>query len=124
MGCTRTGGDDRNNIPEISPDDDIVPTAPDISSGDVADGISELSHVIAVRNTPRFGSLAHASAILHDAAHTGIGLGHSFWRFLTRSLVGVLKSNSTAHFIPSAEAIAAEVLRQRQLQHIEQNEKA
>jgi hypothetical protein len=42
------------------------------------------------------------------------------WRSLTRSLDGVIKSNSRAHDIPSAEAIAAEVLRQHQLHRIEQ----
>jgi hypothetical protein len=41
MGCRNgTGGNDRRNSLKISADDDIVPTAPDISSGDVADGIS------------------------------------------------------------------------------------
>jgi hypothetical protein len=33
----------------------------------------------------------------------------------------VIKSNSTAQVIPSAEAIATEVLRQQDLQRIEQN---
>ena len=42
MSFTRNGFDDRRISPEMSADDDIVPTAPNISSGDVADGILEL----------------------------------------------------------------------------------
>ena len=47
-------------------------------------------------------------------------MGQEFWRSLTRSLDGVIKSNSTAQVIPSAEAIAAEVLRQQQQHRTEQ----
>jgi hypothetical protein len=50
MGFTRTDGDDRPNSPEMSAGDDIVPTAPDLSSVDVAVGIPELSPHIAARN--------------------------------------------------------------------------
>ncbi len=57
-GFTRTGGDDRPNSPEMSVDDDIAPTAPDISSVDIADGIPELSPDIAARNTQRSVSIA------------------------------------------------------------------
>jgi hypothetical protein len=121
MGFTRTGGDDRPNSPEMSAGDDIVPTAPDLSSVDVAVGIPELSPHIAARNTPRLESIAPGPADLTAAAQTGVGMGQSFWRTLTRSLDGVIKSKSTAQVIPSAEAIATEVLRQQQLQRIEQN---
>ncbi len=47
-------------------------------------------------------------------------MGHEFWRSLTRSVDSVIKSNSTAQVIPSAEAIAAEVLRQQKQRRIEQ----
>ena len=75
MGFTRTGGDDRPNNPEMSVDDDIVPTTPDISSVDIADGILELSPNIAARSTSRFGSIAPAPADLNATAQTGDGLG-------------------------------------------------
>ncbi len=105
----------------MSFDDDIVPTAPHISSVDVADGIPEMSSDIVARNTQRIGSIAPARAELNAAAQTGDGMGQSFWRSLTRSLDMVIKLNSTAQVIPSAEAIATEVLRQQHLQRIEQN---
>ena len=44
-----------------------------------------------------------------------------FWRSFTRNIHKVIKANSTTQFIPSAEAIAAAVLRQQQVHRIEQN---
>ena len=78
MVFTRTGGEDRPNSPEMLVGDDIVPTAPDLSSVDVANGIPESSLGIATRNTPRLGSIAHAPANLTVAAQTGVGLWQSF----------------------------------------------
>ena len=48
-------------------------------------------------------------------------MGQRFSRSLTTSLDNVIKSNSTAQAIPSAEAIAMEVLRQQREHVIEQH---
>jgi hypothetical protein len=50
-----------------------------------------------------------------------VGLEQQFWRSLTQSLDGVIKSNSTAQVISSVESIAAEVLRHQQQHRIEEH---
>ncbi len=112
MGFTRTCYDvGRNNL-ELPADDADDPIGLDRLSSDDADhDIADFTARVAARHTPQ---------VQPATAEPGFGTGHHFWRSLTRSLDGVIKSNSTAHVIPSAEAIAAEVLRQQQLHRIEQ----
>ncbi len=50
-----------------------------------------------------------------------MGIIQEFWRFLTRSLDGVIKSNSRAPVITFAEAIAAEVSRQQEQHRTKQH---
>ena len=110
MGFTRTGGDAGRTNPEMPADDDDDPIGLDRLPDDNADhDTSDLT--VRVGPSPQ---------VQPATAETGFGTGHHFWRSLTRSLDGVIKSNSTAQVIPSAEAIAAEVLRQQQLYRIEQ----
>ena len=56
-----------------------------------------------------------------DAAESIASLGQEFWRSIIRVMDSVIKSNSTAQVIPSAEAIATEVLRQQRDNAIEQH---
>jgi hypothetical protein len=122
MGFSRTVVDDGHNHPELSVvgDDDGL-AAPDISSVDVAHGTPKLLGGVDARNIPASGSRAPVAEFVATTNQTGVGTGQSFWRSLVRSMDGVIKSNSTAQVIPSAEAIAAEVLKQQKLQLLEQH---
>ena len=96
MGFTTTRADDVRNSPNI----------PGLASADDGRNVPELA---AVDDVPQ-----HDLEVPVAADEGVIGLGQQFWRSLTQSLDGVIKSNSTAQVIPSAEAIAAEVSRQQQ----------
>jgi len=72
--------------------------------------------------TPTPRSLAPVIVEDLDAtAETWVGMGQFFWRSFTRNVDRVIKVNSTAQVIPSAKAIAAEVLRHQQIHRNEQN---
>ena len=114
--------DDGRSHPELlAVVDDDGHAAPYISSADVAHGTPELLTGIDARNTPASGSRAHVTEFVSVIGQTGVGMGQSFWRSLVRSVDGVIKCNSTAQVIPSAEAIAAEVLKLHKLQLVEQH---
>jgi hypothetical protein len=104
MGFTRTGADDGRDHPELSDagDEDGLADPPEILSADV--DLGSRAHVTEV---------VAATDATAATAQTMDGMGQSFWRSLVRSVDGVIKSNSTAQVIPSAEAIAAEVLKQQ-----------
>ncbi len=92
MGFTRIGGDVGRNNPEMPADDADNPIGLDRLSGDNADhDIADFTARVAARHTPQ---------VQHATAKLGFGTGHHFWRSLTRSLDGVIKSNSIAHVIP------------------------
>jgi hypothetical protein len=112
MGFTTTRADDGPNGPESTLVDDD-PMGPPDPSPDAIDN-PNLSLGVVSRDTSATLQVPVATA------ERGVGLGQEFWRSLTRSLDGVIKSNSTAQVIPSAEAIAAEVLRQQQQHRTEQ----
>ena len=106
MGFTMTRADDGPKDPKLAPVEDD-PMGPDLSADVDAIDNPNLSLGVVSRDT---------SATLQvpvTTAEREVGMGQKFWRSLTRSLDGVIKSNSSAQVIPSAEAIAAEVLRQQ-----------
>jgi hypothetical protein len=126
MGFTVTSADDYPNVSEPSPVADH-PFGPNLSFGDVANEALDSLHVVGpARATPTTSSSRRLASAPNDEAtiitvDSGVGMGQEFWRFLTRSLDGVIKLNSTSQVIPSAEAIVAEVLRQQKIQRTEQH---
>ena len=114
MGFTTTRADVGPNGPESPPVDDDPIGPPDLSAAALVVDNPNLLLGVVSRDTSATLQVPVATA------ERGVGMGQEFWRFLTRSLDGVIKSNSTAQVIPSAEAIAAEVLRQQQQHRTEQ----
>ncbi len=84
MGFSITGTDDCPNVSEQLPVDD-GPSGPDLSSVDVA----------LPPPSPSRGRLANAHVEATTATvERGLVMGPEFWRVHTRSLDGVIKSNS------------------------------
>ncbi len=127
MGFTITGADEGANVSATSPVDDDDSGLILLSTVVANEALDSLHVVDFARNTPprspprRLASAATMQAATKQAVATAtvengvIGIGHEFWRFLTRSLDGVIQFNRIAKVIFSAEAIAAEVLRQQQI---------
>jgi hypothetical protein len=85
MGFTRTSGDAGRTNPEMPADDDDDPIGLDRLSDDNADH-ETVDLTVRVAPSPQ---------VQPATAENGFGTGHHFWRSLTRSLDGVIKSNST-----------------------------
>jgi hypothetical protein len=93
------------------PIDDASLNRPGILAVDLAHDITDVVDGDAARDT----TAAPRGPI--NIGQRGFDMGQQFWRSMTTSLDNVIKSNSTAQVIPSAEAIATEVLRQ-QREHV------
>ena len=116
---TMTGADTSPRSPEPVPADDGN-IGPELSSSDGANDPPDffLGFVVARIMPPTPASNSLALVVVEAPAATdeiGVGMGQFFWRSFTRNVDRVIKANSTAHVIPSAEAIAAQVLRQQQV---------
>ena len=113
---------------DVAPDNLDLPAGDDILNDrellaiDDAQNIANQFVADIARNAPGNESPELVRQVPIATAQTARGqIGQRFWRSLTTSLDNVIKLNSTAQVIPSAKAIAMEVLRQQREHVIEQH---
>ena len=102
-----TCGDVALNIPELTKDDDVRNDRDVLVGDDAQNTANQFVADVARNNAPGNGSLEHVPQVpIATAQIARVYMVQRFWRSLRTSLDSVIKANSIAQVIPSAEAIS------------------